>query len=118
MTFRTRNAMLTLALAACLVPAGLRALAPTAPSNHSYSGVVGDDMCGVKHDMGGSDADCTRMCVDEGANYDLVIGQKAYTLATQDKQTLATLRKLAGKRAVVNGTLAGTTITVRTVAAK
>jgi len=116
MTFRTRTALFALALAACLIPAGLRAAAPAAPARRSYTGVIGDDMCGVKHSMGGSDADCTRTCVDGGANYDLIIGQKAYTLATKDKQALAMLRKLAGKRATVRGTLTGTTLAVRSVA--
>ena len=117
MTFRTRTALFALALAAGLIPAALRAAAPAAPANHSYTGVVGDDMCGAKHSMGGSPAACTRMCVKGGANYDLIIGQKFYTLATKDKQLLATLNKLAGKRAVVNGTLAGATLTVSTVTA-
>ncbi|MGH9481833.1 MAG: hypothetical protein ACRD1L_07040 [Terriglobales bacterium] len=83
----------------------------------SYTGVVGDDMCGVKHTMGGSDTDCTHMCVKGGSNYALIVGDKAYTLATTDKKALATLFKLAGKRAVVHGTLNGTTLAVSSVAA-
>lgn len=113
----SRHALPVLLLAALAAPAGLRALAPAPTADKAYTGVIGDDMCGVKHDMGGSDAECTRMCVKGGANYDLIIGNQAYTLATKDKATLATLDKLAGKRAVVHGSLAGTTLAVHSVAA-
>ncbi|MGH9393063.1 MAG: hypothetical protein ACRD1E_02755 [Terriglobales bacterium] len=119
MTSRLRSSLPALALALALGPVALRALAAPPPRavDTTYTGVVGDDMCGLKHTMGGSDADCTRMCVSGGANYDLIVGEKAYTLATKDKAALATLNRLAGKRAVVKGTLAGTTLTVHSVAA-
>jgi|GEM_PF-303458 len=113
----------SVALAVALSPLALRAVAPLAPApakpavDTTYTGVVGDDMCGVKHTMGGSDTDCTRMCVSGGSNYALIVGQKAYTLSTKDKTALATLNRLAGKRAVVKGTLAATTLTVHSVAA-
>lgn len=103
-----------MALAAGLIPVGLRAM----QVNTTYTGVVSDDMCGAKHTMmpGGSDADCTRMCVKGGSAYALVVGQKAYTLATSDKQQVATLDKYAGKRVVVKGTLSGETLKVHSVA--
>lgn len=118
-----RNGILVLAVAAGLTPFAGRAQAQQttmvmhATATKTYTGVVGDDMCGVKHSMGGSDADCTRMCVKGGSNYALIVGEKAYTLDTSDKKALATLGKLAGKKVVVTGTLKGDTLTVRSVAA-
>ena len=113
MQSRLRKSVLTLALAAGLIPVGLRAM----QADTAYTGKVSDDMCGVKHTMdpGKSDADCTRMCVKGGSSYALVVGQKAYTLATTDKQQLATLDKNAGERVTVKGTLNGDTLTVHSV---
>ncbi|HUX68231.1 MAG TPA: hypothetical protein VMV31_12155 [Terriglobales bacterium] len=117
MTLRS-TAILVLALAATLASPRPRALAQAASTSKSYAGVIGDTMCGLKHDMGGSDSECTRKCVAAGAGYALIIGKKFYGLATQDKKTLAALDKLAGKRAVVTGTMVGTAIVVKTVAAR
>ncbi|HWG37841.1 MAG TPA: hypothetical protein VN690_09005 [Terriglobales bacterium] len=120
MKLRLNLSLSAAALALALSPLALRAIAAPAPAkpavDTTYTGIVGDDMCGVKHTMGGSDTDCTHMCVSGGSNYALIVGQKAYTLATTDKTALATLNRLAGKRAVVKGTLAGTTLTVHSVA--
>lgn len=114
MLLNRRNGIATLTLAACLIPVGMWAQhAATA-----YTGVVSDDMCGVTHTMdpGHTAAECTRMCVKDGASYALVVGKKAYTLATTNKQELATLDKYAGQRVVVKGTLKGDTLAVSTVA--
>ncbi|HEY7839739.1 MAG TPA: hypothetical protein VIC54_14165 [Terriglobales bacterium] len=114
MPLNMRKAVLTVALAAGLIPVGLRAL----QAETTYTGKVTDDMCGAKHDMGGSsDAACVRMCVSGGSNYALVVGTRVYTLSTTDKQQRATLDKYAGERVVVKGTLSGTTLKVATVAA-
>lgn len=108
--------VLTVALALGLAPAAVRALTPPRPVDTVYTGVVSDDMCGVKHDMGGGTAaECTRMCVKGGSSYALVVGEKAYTLVTTDKAQLVTLDKYAGERVTVRGTLAGTKLTVHSV---
>lgn len=114
MPMNCRNALLTLALASALLPFGLRA----AQVNTTYTGVVSDDMCGVKHTMdpGHSDAECTRMCVKGGSAYALVVGQKAYTLHTKNAQQAAVLNKYAAKRVVVKGVLKGDTLEVSSVA--
>src|ERR1700686_5395413 len=70
----------------------------------TFSGEVGDAMCGRKH-MDGPAAECTRACVAHGSNFALIIGEKIYILQTSDKAALATLDKQAGKNATVTGVL-------------
>jgi len=88
-----------------------------AATKQTFTGEVGDAMCGRKH-MEGTAADCTRTCVGKGSKFALVVGEKIYILDTTDKAALATLDKQAGKNATVTGTLDGDTITVSSVAAK
>ena len=88
----------------------------SAAGKQTFTGEVGDAMCGRQH-MGGTAADCTRTCVGKGSKFALVVGEKIYVLDTTDKAALATLDKQAGKNATVTGTLDGDTITVTSVAA-
>jgi hypothetical protein len=88
-----------------------------AEAKHTFTGEVGDAMCGRKHMEGEPAAECTRACVAHGSKFALVVGDKIYTLETSDKAALATLDKQAGKTATVTGTLDGDTITVSSVAA-
>jgi hypothetical protein len=88
-----------------------------AAGKQTFTGEVGDAMCGRQH-MGGTAAECTRACVAKGSKFALVVGDKIYTLNTTDKAALATLDQQAGKNATVTGTLDGDTITVSSVAAK
>jgi len=81
----------------------------------TFTGQVSDAMCGAKHAMGGSDADCTRACVKKGSNYALVVGDKVYTLNTTDKAALDQLNKLAGENAKVTGTVKGDSVDVKSV---
>jgi hypothetical protein len=92
-------------------------LQAAASSKQTFTGEVGDAMCGRQH-MEGTPAECTRACVSKGSKYALVVGEKIYILDTADKTALATLDKQAGKNATVTGTLDGDTITVISVAAK
>jgi len=55
--------------------------------------------------------------VKKGSSYALVVGDKVYTLKTDDKKALAELDKLAGENAKVTGTAEGDTIDVSKVAA-
>ena len=99
-------------LAACLL------VAPAlAASAETFTGEVGDVMCGAKHEMSGSARECTRDCVKQGSKYALVVGDKVYTLETSDKTALEQLDKLAGQQAKVTGTASGTTIQVSSVVA-
>ena len=67
--------------------------------------------------MAGDKAGCTRACIKKGSNYALVVGDKVYTLKTDDKAALAELDKLAGEQAKVSGTAEGDTIAVSKVSA-
>jgi len=87
-----------------------------AAASQTYTGEVSDSMCGAKHAMGDKAA-CTRACVKKGSNYALVVGDKVYTLKTDNKKELAELDKLAGENAKVTGTAEGDTINVSKVAA-
>ena len=108
------NHSLRLSLAALLATCGLFAL-PLRPASASLTGQVSDSMCGAHHDMGGDPAQCTRMCVKDGAPYVLVVGAKVYTLATTNKRELSELNRLAGKDARVSGKVSGTTVSVTAV---
>lgn len=82
----------------------------------TYTGRVGDAMCGVKHQIGGS-VECTRICVQRGSKYDLIIGNQAYMLDTKDKAVLEKLDSLAAKTALIKGVMENNMIEVRSVTA-
>ena len=113
-TQKLRYALLLLILGAAL------AISPAfaAPKGKTFAGTVSDAMCGAKHTMPGDAASCTRDCVGKGSKYALVVGDKVYTLDTDNKSELAALDKLAGSNAKVTGTLNGDTIAVASVAGK
>jgi len=89
-----------------------------AGAKQTFTGEVGDAMCGRKHMEDEPAAECTRACVGHGSKFALIVGDKIYTLETADQAALATLDKQAGKTATVTGTLDGDTITVSSVTAK
>jgi hypothetical protein len=105
----------TASLAALVFGTALIALAADKPQ--TFTGTVSDAMCGAHHMMSGPEADCTRACVGKGSKYSLVVGDKVYTLDTDNKAALGSLDKLAGANAKVTGTLSGDTIAVASVAA-
>jgi hypothetical protein len=84
-----------------------------AADSQTLTGVVSDSMCGAKHVMKGSDAACTKACVEHGANYALVSGDKVYTL-DGDKEELG---KYAGQSVTVTGAVDGDKIKVESVKA-
>src|SRR5579863_10087972 len=81
----------------------------------TFTGEVGDAMCGRKH-MEGTPAECTRACVKQGSKYALIIDDKIYALDTTDNAVLATLDQQAGKRVTVTGALKGDEIEISSVA--
>jgi hypothetical protein len=90
----------------------------TADSTQTFTGKVSDSMCEAKHSEGNlAPAACVRACVQKGAKYALVVGDKVYTLNTSDKETLDELNKLAWEQAKVTGTVDGDTISVKSVTA-
>lgn len=104
-------------LAALILGTGL-AVAPAfgAGKPQTFTGQVGDVMCGAKHEMEGSPADCTRACIQHGSKYALMVGDKVYTLEGADQKALDQLNKLAGTNASVTGAADGNTIQVASVA--
>jgi hypothetical protein len=95
---------------ATLMPAALAAGKP-----ETLTGEVSDSMCGAKHMMEGSAAECTRACVRKGSKYALVVGDKLYALESNDKTVLDQLDKLAGNQARVTGTVNSDTVAVKSV---
>jgi hypothetical protein len=79
----------------------------------TFTGTVSDSMCGAKHTMDGSPAECTRSCVKEGSSYALVVGDKVYRLTGKTDG----LDALAGEQATVTGTANGDSIEVTSVKA-
>ena len=114
----SRLRMLQGLIATAVLSAGL-AVVPTvaAGSTQTFTGKVSDAMCGAKHTEGLAPAACVRACVQKGAKYALVVGDKVYTLDTSDQATLDTLNKLAWDQAKVTGTADGATISVKSVTA-
>ena len=79
----------------------------------TFSGVVGDSHCGIKHSTPGN-SDCIEHCVSGGAKYVLISDDgNVYLLNAQDH-----FKGLGGKRVTVKGTLDGSTIAVKNVAQK
>jgi len=115
MTGRSRWFLVLVAIA-CSVTS-LFNLQAFAGRKQTFTGEVGDAMCGRKH-MEGTPAECTRTCASHGSKVALVVGEKFYILETSDKAALATLDQQAGKNATVTGVLTGDTIEVSSVAAK
>jgi hypothetical protein len=89
-----------------------------AGGTQTFTGKVSDAMCGAKHSEGNlAPAACVRACVQKGANYALVVGDKVYTLETKDQAALDELNKLAWESATVTGTADGDIVLVASVTA-
>lgn len=78
-----------------------------------FDGMVTCTRCGAKHSaaLGKTASDCTRQCVHGGAAFALVDGDRSYAL---DGDLMA-LKKVAGQRARVLGSVRGNTIQVSSV---
>jgi hypothetical protein len=79
----------------------------------TYEGVITDTHCGAKHSapLAETAAECTRVCVHAGERFALVDGDKMYVLEGEP----AALKRAAGERVTVAGTLNGNTISVISV---
>lgn len=89
----------------------------TFAASQTFTGVVGDAMCGAKHVMPGDDASCTRGCTSKGSKYALLVGDKVYVLEVADKTLLDKFEKRAGEKVTITGTEENNTITVSSVKA-
>jgi hypothetical protein len=78
----------------------------------TFSGIITDAHCGAKHKSSDkSPAECTRICVKNGSQYELVDGYKVYALHGDIVQ----LNQLSGQRVTITGTLAGNSINIATM---
>lgn len=77
-----------------------------------FEGVITDDHCRARHDMGSgkSPAECTRLCTREGGQYVIINGNKMYRLAGRDDLTV-----VAGERVTITGSLTGDTIKIQSI---
>jgi hypothetical protein len=114
----SRLRMLQVWMATVVLSTGLAVVPSVAADNRTqtFTGKVSDVMCGAKHTEAEiAPVDCVRACVQKGAKYALVVGDKVYTLSTSDQAALDTLNKLAWKQAKITGTASGDTISVKSV---
>ncbi|HET7619280.1 MAG TPA: hypothetical protein VFK20_12285 [Vicinamibacterales bacterium] len=85
----------------------------------TWTGVISDSMCGVKHGSGEhgtkmSDKDCTTECVKGGSDYVFVSGDKIYKIENQD---FGDLKAHAGEKVTLTGEMKDDTITVSKIEA-
>lgn len=79
----------------------------------TWTGQIGDSMCGAKHKPMGTmkmaDRECTEMCVKAGGKYVFIMGDKVFQIVNQKDKALALH---AGHTVLLTGELKGDTITV------
>jgi hypothetical protein len=75
--------------------------------------MITDAHCGAKHSaaIGKAAADCVRVCVHGGEQFALIDGEAIYLLDGD----LVALKKVAGERVRIVGTLSGNKISVASV---
>jgi hypothetical protein len=88
---------------------------PAPATLQTYEGMVTCSRCGARHSakFGKSAGDCTRICVHSGAQFALVDGEKVYLLDGD----LNLLKKIAGERTRIMGSITGNTIRISSLAA-
>ncbi len=97
---------------AFLLTASVSIAAPKGAKSRTFTGEIGDKMCGAKHMMPGA-KECTLKCVQGGSQY-VLIGpkDKVYDLSDQEKP-----KAFAGQKVIVSGTLKESTIEVTSIEA-
>ena len=113
---RVSKTPVAIAYALAIVIAALVAVASAEQANQSqqtYEGIVTDTHCGAKHSaaIGKTATDCARACVHGGAEFALVDGDTIYRLDGE----LMLLKRLAGQRVKVVGTLNGGKLKVTSI---
>lgn len=86
---------------------------PSAIRVRTYEGMITDTRCGAKHSaaIGKTAADCTLVCVRGGEQFVLVAGEAIYLLDGD----LVALKRVAGQRVRIVGTLNGNKISIASV---
>jgi hypothetical protein len=95
----------------------LTATSVLASKLQTFTGIVGDAVCGAKHTMEGDELHCLHVCIQRGSKYDLVVGDKVYVLDTKDQSVVGDLDKLSDRPVKVKGEANGNIIEVESVAA-
>jgi hypothetical protein len=87
---------------------------PPLPTARSYEGIITDARCGAKHSavIGRMAANCTLICVRDGEQFVLVDGDTTYVL----EGDAVALKRVAGQRVRIVGTLKGRKISLTSVA--
>jgi hypothetical protein len=82
----------------------------------TFEGMVTCSRCGARHKASLAKAadSCVRICVHDGGSFALVDGESTYLLSGD----MSALKKVAGQRARIVGTLAGHTINISSVASE
>jgi len=110
----TRLTIATAAAFSILIGFGARASAA-----ETLTGRISDAMCGTSHDAMTehgkkmTDQQCTTACVQHGAAYVFVTGDKVLKVANQD---FAALKQFAGDTVTLTGDVKGDTVTVTKIA--
>jgi hypothetical protein len=113
----TKSHWLNLYASIVLLTFVLTASSAPAAKLQTFTGTVGDAVCGAKHDMEGDDRHCLRVCIQRGSKYDLVVGDKVYVLEIKDQSIVDAIDKLSDHPVKVKGVANGDTIEVESVAA-
>lgn len=83
-----------------------------AAAPQTLTGVISDDKCRQNHIMPGhSEADCTRACVNAGAMYALVVGDKVYVLKGDPNR----IEEFAGNTVSVTGDVKKASMSVQAI---
>ena len=116
---KVRSFKRSVCLSLIVLSAVLAASYAFAAKLQTFTGIVGDAVCGSKHTMDGDDISCLRTCIQRGSKYDLVVGEKVYVLNLKDQSVAGALDKLASQqaRAEVKGEQSGGVIEVQSVVA-
>lgn len=87
-----------------------------AVKERTFEGMVTCSRCEARHKASLAKAadTCVRVCVHDGGSFALVVSDSTYLL----QGDMSALKKVAGQRARIVGTLAGNTIKISSVAAE
>jgi hypothetical protein len=107
------------ALSVMIVVAAFVAMPAAAQKEQTWRGAISDSNCNGKHaaEHDGkklTDAECTTMCIKQGAKYVFVADGKVYQISNVNQHS-KTLAAHAGEQVDMTGTLEGNTITARTI---
>lgn len=106
-TFATGLALAIVFTSVTVLSSSAQSSAEAAEPAQTFVGMITDSYCGARHKFADrSPAECTRICVKNGAQYVLLAGDKVYAL----QGDIVRLNRTAGERVTVTGMLHDNTI--------